>query len=113
MAKYLDAHRMGRSEISPYLEHEGAKQRHTRRLKANLSYKDSLSAWCNENGWQFEIKNDEKHWIFRKADKMVEWWPSTAKCILNKQWERGYHCHDYLQVISRLKKVQKELRKNA
>ncbi len=29
--------------------------------------------------------------------RLVEWWPSSAKLVLNKQWSKGIHCHDWQQ----------------
>jgi len=35
----------------------------------------------------------------RKDPFLAEWWPSSAKLVLNKKWEEGIHCHDYKQAL--------------
>jgi hypothetical protein len=35
----------------------------------------------------------------RKGPFLVEWWPSSAKLVLNKKWGEGVHCHDYKQAL--------------
>jgi hypothetical protein len=102
--KFRDIRSLGRSSLAPFIEGEPFKARHERRKKTNLSYADELSNWCNDNGWRFEIKNDAHHWIFRKGNTLVEWWPSSAKLVKNKAWSKGIHCHDYLKVINFLGK---------
>lgn len=102
--KFKDGRSLGKSAIAPFIPDEDPRDRHKRRKDTNLFFAHDLSNWCNENGWKFEIKNDAHHWIFRKNKTLVEWWPSSAKLVKDKQWKKGIHCHDYLKVINFLKK---------
>lgn len=34
--------------------------------------------------------------------KIAEWWPSSAKLVLNKDWDNGIHTHDVDQLINEL-----------
>ena len=104
MAKYDDVKSLGRSDIAPFKPGESWHQRHARRMAINLKHTNELKDWCDGNGWKFEVKNDGHHWMFRKGNQIVEWWPSSAKLVKNKQWGRGVHCHDYLKVIEVLSK---------
>lgn len=102
--KFKDTKSLGRSVIAPFVPGEHYSERHARRKEVNLSAADELKQWCHLFGWKFEIKNDGHHWIFRKNNTLVEWWPSSAKLVKNKQWKKGIHCHDYLKVIKFLEK---------
>jgi len=104
MAKFRDVNSFGKSAIAPFIQDEDPRDRHERRKNTNLSYADDLKQWCHLFGWKFEIKNDGHHWIFRKNNTLIEWWPSSAKLVKNKQWKKGVHCHDYLKVIAFLEK---------
>jgi len=105
MAKYKDVKSLGNSKISPFMKNEGYRDRHARRKKVNLSQSKKLKQWCKENNWKFEIKNKGHHWIFKQGRTLLEWWPSSAKLVKNKQWHKGLHCHDYLKVIHQLRRA--------
>lgn len=104
MTKFKDTQSLGRSVIAPFRGDESWNQRHARRKNTNLSYADELKSWCHSFGWNFEIKNEGHHWIFKKNETLIEWWPSSAKLVKNKQWKKGIHCHDFLKVIEFLEK---------
>lgn len=104
MAKYDDTKSLGRSQIVPFKPGEEWYSRHARRKAINLNHADELKAWCDANGWKFEVKNNGHHWIFKKGSTVIEWWPSSAKLVKNKQWGRGVHCHDYEKVREFLSK---------
>jgi hypothetical protein len=36
----------------------------------------------------------------RKGPFLAEWWPSSAKLVLDKKWGEGIHCHDYKQALT-------------
>lgn len=36
---------------------------------------------------------------------VAEWWPSSAKLVLDRKYERGVHAHDYEQVMRYLTKA--------
>ena len=83
----------------PFDPEEDAASRHERRLVANLERGEAeLRAWCLDNALDLEIKNQGHHWIFTGPPGWVaEWWPSSAKLVLCKRWERGIHVHDWTQ----------------
>ena len=102
--KFKDTKSFGKSVIAPFQPDESWHRRHARRKNTNLQYTDELKSWCQLYKWKFEIKNEGHHWIFRKDETLVEWWPSSAKLVKNKQWKKGIHCHDFLKVIEFLGK---------
>ena len=116
-----DRIRYGVSSVVKFDPREDYHQRHARRMEVNLENKGVLENWCSVIGWSFEVKNAGHHWLFRRlADEtkprkqrtLVEWWPSSAKLIVNKQWDKGVHVHDYLQVRNFLRKLERKI-KNA
>jgi len=99
-----DKHSAGRSQIIPHRKCEGPKDRHERRLTVNLRNKQIVEQWCADNGVVIKINNQGHHWMFSQSKKIVEWWPSSAKLIINKQWNNGIHIHDYEQALVVLKR---------
>lgn len=86
------------------MEGETADHRHARRAEAAHASEAELRAWCDANGWTFNKHNYGTHWAFRHGDIQADWWPNTAKLVIDKRWDRGIHCHDYQQVITFLKR---------
>lgn len=107
MTKNKDTRLAGRSKLIPYNYCEGRKARHRRRKRVNVYMKDYLHEWCKNNGWTLEIKDNGYHWIlyYNQLELCVEWWPSGAKLIINKDWENGLHCYDIDQVKKTLRKA--------
>lgn len=96
--RFKDRKSAGRSEIVPFLPGEKAGRRHTRRLKTNLQlFRDEASKWCNDRLIFLTIGNKGHHWKFTRDGKIVEWWPSSAKFVANKDYRNGIHVHDWNQ----------------
>lgn len=103
MAKYQDRFNVGKSDICPKDKAESPKARHERRLGINLRCRQRLENFCKANGFRFTVKNEGHHWQMWLGKWQFDWWPSTAKLIINQQWEKGMHMHDYQQVTNVLK----------
>lgn len=100
MARYKDKVSAGHSEIVPYKHGEDPRTRHSRRLSENSAHVPEMKASIESMGYSLEIKNFGHHWIFKKGSNTTwEWWPSSAKLVLNKQYRKGIHCHDFRQVL--------------
>jgi hypothetical protein len=82
------------SRLIKFIPGESAPERHARRLAFAMSLKEQADELCKRAGLTLEIKNDGHHWIFRKGAKVAEWWPSSAKLVINKKWRKGIHVHD-------------------
>jgi hypothetical protein len=97
MAKrYKDKRSAGRSEICGFRPGEDPKDRHARRLRTNLTLgRYRMEGWCADHGIEFDVKNEGHHWVFLLGDARVEWWPSSAKLVVDKRFNAGIHCHDY------------------
>ena len=101
MARYADADNAGRSARAPFRPGEQPASRHARRKAVAQRDHDALDAWCDEHGAILRVNNDGHHWII---DGIIhaEWWPSSAKLVIERQWQHGIHCHDVFQVIGQL-----------
>lgn len=91
---------VGPTAVSAYIP--SSKARHAARLQANLSGRASVEGWCSGRGVGLRITNGGHHWQFRRGAKLVEWWPSSAKLVMNKRWNHGIHTHGYDQVLRML-----------
>ena len=101
---YQDTKSLGSSKIAPFIPGENYSDRHFRRLQENLKRITAVSEFCSENGWLLKIHNDGHHWAFTKGKDVIDWWPSSAKLVTNKNFKRGIHCHDYEKLIGYIKK---------
>lgn len=107
MAKYSDRYRLGKSDISPYKAGETYRARHNRRKKTANDMVDVLQAFASENDMTLSVANNGHHFSLKNKVFVADWWPSTAKLVINKQWHKGFHCHDAEQFK---RKVLLELR---
>ena len=95
----VDAKKLGfQPIISKHIPGEKAEDRHARRLSQNLSYEDEWHEWCRLNGIYLTITNQGHHWKFMHKAGTAEWWPSSAKLVLNYRYRDGIHAHDAGQV---------------
>lgn len=104
MSKYRDTRSLGKSDIVPFIPDEGPKERHTRRLTTNLAARQGLITWCAEKSVALSINNEGHHWKLSKDKVVAEWWPSSAKLVINNKYDRGIHAHDWLQVVAYLER---------
>jgi len=99
MTRYDDNRKAGRSETIPFIEGERACDRHQRKKDTNLGKLPEIFEWCKEQGLLLKVLNEGYHWVFKKKDWFVaDWWPSSAKLVIGRQWDKGIHCHDHNQV---------------
>ena len=100
-----DVQSAGRSSLVPYRRGEAPMARHTRRLNSNLRYEAQARRWCSEHRFNLRISNQGHHWQLTKDKFVAEWWPSSAKLVINKQWSDRCHCHDYRQSLELIARV--------
>jgi len=104
---FRDRRSAGRSNVVPYVPGEYSGDRHRRRLRANLDLESDAATAARSVGLHLKIFNDGHHWVFSAQSFVAEWWPSSAKLVINKQWNRGIHCHDWQQVLEEIEKKQR------
>jgi len=99
MARYRDVTQAGRSRLVPYRRGEDARDRHRRRAQRNRAARGRMVSWCDAIGVRLTVHNRGHHWRFVLPDgRAIDWWPSSAKLIIDQQWRKGIHVHDYQQV---------------
>ncbi len=106
---YPDAHRASIKPTCKYILGEDYSERHARRLSENLSSIGNFSKWASSNGFNLCIMNDGHHWKIEGKGLLAEWWPSSAKLVINKKWAWGIHCHDVGQLIAEIEKVLRDM----
>lgn len=104
---YQDTKTLGRSASVPFIAGEDPKERHARRAHEALIHVENATAKFSSIGVRLSVKNDGQHWIMTKGNKRAEWWPSSAKLVINQRWQRGIHAHDWTQVFSAVARMFK------
>lgn len=100
MGKYRDKTSCKhKSEIINYKPNEAYKDRHLRRLNKNKEHLDLFRKWCKTAKAKFKLFNNGEHWKVEYNENTFDWWPRSAKLIINQKWKRGVHVHDYTQLI--------------
>lgn len=104
--RFRDKCQAGASAVIRYIEGEGWSRRHRRRLQHNLSAEEIMREWCQQRGIKLQINNDGHHWLFSLPNWItVEWWPSSAKLVVNRDYRNGIHVHDHTQAQTELEKA--------
>ena len=101
---FRDRRSAGRPQVVPYVPGEDSGDRHDRRLRANLEMESDAAIAAHAIGLKLRIANAGNHWMFTKDGFVADWWPSSAKLVVNKRWSRGVHCHDWQQALREIEK---------
>ena len=107
MAKYRDNSKSKFKAQIRYIEGETPDARHDRRQQHNVNRLDRLRNYCKSNGFGLKVTNEEMHWQIKRGKIQIDWWPRSAKMIVNKQWSKGIHVHDTGQIICYLEFVKR------
>lgn len=106
--RHEDRYTVGPSKLCPWVKGESSGQRHDRRMRVAHIGVDGVRQWCKDRRIQFQVTNHGHHWQFRLPNlRRVEWWPSRAKLVVDKNWQHGYHVHDHGQVQTLIMEVWK------
>lgn len=104
--RFKDKFNVGKSSTVPYIESEGWKERHERRKSVAAQRMGEVNVWCQKHKWKFRVANNGHHWIFTTHEsKMIEWFPSSGKLVIGKNWRNGFHVHDVQQLIELLEET--------
>lgn len=107
MAKYKDNSKSRFKAQIRHIDGEASGDRHDRRQLHNVGRLGRLRGYCNSNGFDLTVTNEEIHWQIKRGKITIDWWPRTAKMVVNKQWERGIHVHDVGQIICYLEFIKR------
>ncbi len=102
-------HQGSHTPRAPLDPREYVRQRRLRRLDRNRSAADHAKTWADRHGFTFDVNNEGHHWIWQKGKFVAEWWPSSAKLVFNRDYDRSCHAHDWTAVIPFLENKTGEL----
>lgn len=106
MAKHRDRYKATTPATVRYRRGESWSERHQRRFRINLRFLPDARRWCRERSIAFEVTHSGHHWQFEVQGVPVDWWPASAKCVVNKKFESGIHVHDWPQLIPILERLR-------
>jgi hypothetical protein len=93
------ARRLTRPLLSP---DEYRRQRRERRMGRTARLEDQVAAWATQHGFSLRVLNDGHHWLFQKAGFMAEWWPSSAKLVVKRDYGSGLDAPHWADVVNAL-----------
>jgi hypothetical protein len=76
------------------------RERLERRLSRTLNLEVEVAGWAAQHGLTLRVLNDGHHWLLQKPGFVAEWWPSSARVVLNRDCLRGRHAPHWAQVAA-------------
>lgn len=67
------------------------RRRRARRIDRTARAEPQVRAWAEQHGCSLRVLNDGHHWLLEKPGFIAEWWPSSAKLVLNRDYDHDYH----------------------
>lgn len=99
MAKYRDIRKSKHEpRISKFVKGVPFKIRHAQRFLVNDNTADEFKEHCGKQGYVLRILNEGEHWQVKHGGNCFDWWPRTAKLVINQNWKNGIHVHDHTQL---------------
>jgi hypothetical protein len=59
-----------------------------------------VRAWAEQHGCSLRVLNGGHHWLFQKPGFMAEWWPSSAKLAVGRDYLHDHHAPHWKDVRS-------------
>jgi hypothetical protein len=86
----------GRRVLSP---EEYKRQRRLRRMQRTSDLESEVRAWAVRQGCSLRVLNDGHHWLFQKPGFMAEWWPSSARLAVDRDYGSHIHAPHWAEVV--------------
>lgn len=64
-----------------------------------------MAQWAHHRGIAVEVKNDGHHWLFRRGDRVCEWWPSSGRFVAQRRYKKPRKIYDVDQAKEALGKA--------
>jgi hypothetical protein len=77
---------------------EYMRQRRARRMDRTARIESQVQDWARRHGRTLRGLNDGHHWLFQKSGFVAEWWPSSAKLVLDRDYPRDFHAPHWADV---------------
>ena len=84
---------------------EYKRQRRERRMDRTSQQEAQVRAWAGQHGCSLRVLNDGHHWLFQKPGFTAEWWPSSAKLAVNRDYDRDHHAPHWAEVAAVLQEM--------
>jgi hypothetical protein len=81
---------------------EYKRRRRERRMERTLHSEAVVRGWAEQHGFTLRVLNNGHHWILEKPGIFAEWWPSSAKLALNRDYLRTLHTPHWSDVVMAL-----------
>ncbi len=79
---------------------EYKRQRRERRMDRTSQQEAQVRTWAEQHGCSLRVLNDGHHWLFQKPGFTAEWWPSSAKLAVNRDYDRDHHAPHWAEVAA-------------
>jgi hypothetical protein len=76
--------------------------RRERRTNRTARLESHVRAWAEQRGLSLRVLNDGHHWLLQNTGFKAEWWPSSAKLALNRDYLGTFHAPHWTQVAALL-----------
>jgi hypothetical protein len=77
---------------------EYKKQRRERRMERTSRLEAQVRVWAEQHGCSLRVLNDGHHWLLQKPGFVGEWWPSSARLAVNREYGRYIHAPHWAAV---------------
>lgn len=95
----------GRSKRAPYIHGEQPHARHQRRKRIARDDVERLKGHLAALGAFVSIHNDGGHWQISVRGREFDWWPETARLVVDHKWGSPRKCHDVDQVVKVVRRL--------
>jgi hypothetical protein len=73
-------------------------------MERTSSAESGIRAWAEARGCSLRVLNDGHHWLFEMPGFTAEWWPSSAKLVLNRNYVQAHHAPHWADVMAVLQR---------
>ena len=61
---------------------------------------EQARVWAEGHGCSLRVLNDGHHWLFQKPGSVTEWWPSSARLAVNRDYGSDIHAPHWADVVT-------------
>jgi hypothetical protein len=67
------------------------RRRRERRMERTAHLEAQVRVWAEQRGCSLRKLNGGHHWLFQRCSFMAEWWPSSARLAVNRDYVHDHH----------------------
>jgi hypothetical protein len=71
-----------------------------RRMERTSRFEEQVRIWTQGHGCSLRVLNDGHHWLFQKPGSVTEWWPSSARLAVNRDYGSDIHAPHWADVVT-------------